>query len=140
MELNKIFFNGKTWSQILEELKFEKHLKKLSQKFKNKKIILYGTGIMLDYIVDNFDLSSFNIVAVTDIKYLTFKEESYKGYKVITPNELLNSEFDLILITTQYPVAIRNYLRKELFKNRKKPKIWFLLNKPLKLYFEEIFS
>ena len=140
MELNKNFFNGKTWEQILNELKFEKHLKKLSKKFKNKKIVLYGTGIMLDYIMDNYDLSNFNIIAVTDIKYMTQKEEHYKNYKIITPDELLNLDFDLILITTQYPVMIRNYLIKNLFKNTKNPKIWFILNKPFKLYFEEIFS
>ena len=140
MKLNKEFFNGKTWAQILDELNFEKHLKSLSKKFKNKKIVLYGCGIMLDYIVENYNLSDFNIIAVTDIKYCTQKEENYKSYKVIVPNELTNVDFDLILITTQFPVAIRNYITRQLFKNKKKPKIHFILNKPLRLYIEEIFS
>ena len=95
---------------------------------------------MLDYIVENYDLAGFDVVAVSDIKYSVQKDESYKGYKVVAPIELLDLDFDLILITTQYPVMIRDYLLKDLYKNKKKPKVQFLLNKPFKLYFEEIFS
>ena len=71
---------------------------------------------------DDYDLAGFDVVAVSDIKYSVQKDEDYRGYKVVAPTELLDLEFDLILITTQYPVMIRDYLLKDLYKNKKKPK------------------
>lgn len=140
MKRNKEFFNGKTWADIFLELNFEKHLLKLQKKFKDKKIILYGAGIMMDYIVKNYDLRGFNIVAVSDKKFKLKEESVYFGYKAIPPELLPDMQADIILITTQYPYSMLRYLQKEIFVRAKMPKVYFLLNKPFLLYAEEIFS
>ena len=79
MKRNKKFFDGKTWSEIFSDLKFEKHLEKLQKKFKNKKIALYGAGIMLDYIIQNYDMSGLNIIAAADKKFALSGQKTYKN-------------------------------------------------------------
>ncbi len=140
MKRNKKFFDGKTWSEIFSDLKFEKHLEKLQKKFKNKKIALYGAGIMLDYIIQNYDMSGLNIIAAADKKFALSGQKTYKNYPAIAPADLKNADIDIILITTQYPYSMLRYLKKEVFAGEKIPEIYFILNKPLILYIEEIFS
>ena len=63
---------------------FEKRLKNLSRKYKDKKVLLYGNGIFFDALVDSYDLNSyFNVVGVSDIRYLNNKPDTYKNFKVL---------------------------------------------------------
>ena len=91
--------------KYLERHNFAKQLKNLKKKLKNKTVIVYGTGKLFQTIVENYDLTGLNIIAVTDKKYnfdTEIKEEF--GYPVI-PTTFLNSYYaDYIL------VAVQNYL------------------------------
>lgn len=137
---NEAFFQNRTYEQILNELKFDKHLETLEKKFKGKNIAIYGAGIMFDYIADNYDLSGFNIKAISDKSYETTKETTHKGYRALTPEELAKDKsIDIILIATQYPVKLKLFIESIIYKGKKHPKIYFLLNKPFELYLEEIF-
>ncbi|MBR1942656.1 hypothetical protein IJ843_02850 [bacterium] len=138
---NEKFFEGKTWNVVFEQLKFSKHYEKLCKKLKEKKIVFYGAGLMFDYFAQNYDLSKLNIAGIADKKIETKNIETYQGIKTLSFEELKNCDFDCILITTQYPVVIRNFLKFELFGlNKKCPPIYFLLNKPFMLYLEEIWE
>lgn len=79
MKKNKEFFNGKTWIDIFQELKFEKYLTNLEKRLKNKKIVIYGAGIMFDCISNNFDISRFNIQAIADKKFENQNIDKYKS-------------------------------------------------------------
>ena len=48
------------------EVKAQKQIDKLTKKYKNKKIVIYGAGIMSEILFKNFDLSKLNIVAICD--------------------------------------------------------------------------
>lgn len=133
---NEKFFNNKTYAEILNKLDFRTHLNKMKQKFRNKKIIIYGAGILFDYISDNYDLSEFNIVAIADKRFEAAPTDFYKKFKAIAPNQMKEQKADLILIANTYPVRIKQYLDRT-FKNL--PPIYFWLNKPFDLYIEEIF-
>ena len=135
--LNENLFKNKTYAEILNRLDFCAHLKPLEQKFKTKKIIVYGAGILFDFIVDNYDLSKLNLVAVADKRFETNPVETYKGYKAISPNQLQAEKADLILIANTYPVKIKQHLEKTY---KKLPPIYFWLNKSIWLYVEEIFD
>ncbi len=52
-------------------------INKLTQKYKNKPIIIYGAGIISKCIIENFDLSGLNIMGVCD---RIFKEEENKKF------------------------------------------------------------
>jgi len=137
---NEQFFENKTYEQILGELKFDRHLKHFEKKFKNKKIAIYGAGIMFDYIIENYDLSGFDIIAISDKRFEYHPVDFHKGIKAYSPSELLNNkDIDVILISTLYPVGMKGYLEKVIYEGVKSPKIYFLLNKPFALYWEEIF-
>lgn len=137
---NDKFFGGKTWDKVFAELNFSKHYDKLCQKLSQKSVIFYGAGLMFDYFYKNYDLSRLNVVGIADKKFEINNVKSYKNVPAITPQNLKNIKADCILITTQYPVAIRNTIKREIFKNKKCPKIYFLLNKPFMLYLEEIWE
>lgn len=135
---NQKFFKGRLIKDVLKELGFQKHLDKLQNKLQNKKIAVYGAGIMTDEILNSYDLKNFNIIGFADKKFNG--EEKYFDYNTFSPKQLAEQNIDIILISTQYPYKIYKYLKKEIYKNKKSPKIYFLLNKPLGLYVEEIFQ
>lgn len=139
MNKNEQFFNNKTYKEILENLHFGEHLKNLEKKFKNRKVIIYGAGILFDYICENYNLKNLNIVAIADKKFEMTPAANYKGYRAINPEQLKSEDFDILLIANNYPVKIKQFLETVVFKKEKKPKIYFMLNKPLSLYVEEIF-
>ena len=42
---------------------------KAAKKYRNKKILIYGTGLLSQKIFQNYDLSSLNIVGIVDMKF-----------------------------------------------------------------------
>lgn len=135
---NETFFSNKNWEEVFSTLNFDKHYEKLCHKLKNKKVLMYGAGIMFDYFYQNYDMGKLNIVGISDKKFALDKLDKYNNYKLFAPNELIEQDIDTIIISTVYPVSVRNFLKYQIYKNKRMPKIYFLLNKPFKLYLEEI--
>ena len=80
------------FKKYLKNIKFEKNLRDLKKKLKDKKIIIYGTGLLFQYINENFDLSELNILGVSDIKFSVEQDgEKYLGYNVI-PKSLIGEK------------------------------------------------
>ena len=98
--------------QYLEKHNFPKQLKNLKKKLKDKTVIIYGTGKLFQTIIENYDLTGLNIIAVTDKKYnfeTEVKEEF--GYPVI-PVEYLKSYYaDYILVATQNYMPVISFLQ-----------------------------
>ena len=139
-KVNEKFFAGKTWEQVFKELNFAKHYEKLCKKLYGKKVLLYGAGLMFDYFCQNYDLSKLNLAGIADKKFEINNKTTYNDLKAVKITDLKNTEFGCILITTQYPVEIRNFIKHEIYAKTKCPKIYFLLNKPFVLYLEEIWD
>ena len=57
------------FKEILEEQNAQKQINKLSRKLKNKKVVIYGAGNFSKVLFENYDLSKFNILAVSDKKF-----------------------------------------------------------------------
>ncbi len=100
--------------KYLKAVNAEKQIKKLEQKYCNKKIILYGGGLFASVLLKNYDLSKLNIIAVADKKYDNNSKELFCGYKTISPEELTKSECDVILTTVICGNAIIDYLNNDL--------------------------
>ena len=118
------------FGSYLKEIKFEKHLKKLVSKLKNKKIIIYGAGSLFLYIKDNYDLSGLNIIGISDMK---FREEDegqvYQGYKIIQKDKIVNSNPDFVLIAVQNYLGLLENFMCNVFKDTK-IKVGVLVKKP----------
>ncbi|GHU53895.1 hypothetical protein FACS1894132_07390 [Clostridia bacterium] len=66
----------------------------------NDKIVLYGAGIKgIDFYLQILENMPFNIVAWADSNAEKLKKE---GYPIISPNELLELNFDYILVAVLY--------------------------------------
>ena len=57
------------YKKYFADVKAQKQINKLAKKYKNKKIVIYGAGIMAETLFNNYDTSKLNIVAVCDQKY-----------------------------------------------------------------------
>lgn len=102
----------------LESINFEKRLAKLSKKLKGKKVIIYGSGILFDVMLKNYDFSKLNIIGISDLKITKQQEGSLmKGFKAIPLDSIKNYNPDFILIATQSYKAIQKDFQKNLFNS-----------------------
>lgn len=94
----------------------QKQIDKLSKKYKDKKIIVYGAGIMSQLLFENYDVSKLNIVGVCDKKY---DEEAGKfyNYNGIGIKELKNLKFDIVLILVLRETEITENLKDRILIN-----------------------
>ena len=104
-------------------IKLEKHIKHLSKINKNKKIVLYGAGLMAKQLLQNYDLKDLNIIGVCDRGFANNKIDNFYGYKCITPQELETIDFDSIyVLISRYDEIIKD-LKTKYYKVLKRKKI-----------------
>ncbi len=108
------------FEEFIKSEQFEKYLINLQKKLKNKKVILYCSGQFLNQLINKYDLTKyFNIVGISDIRYENNPNEKHGLFRLIKPSSLKNEIFDCIIITSPNPKQIKNYLRNNLFINKK---------------------
>ena len=101
----------KYWCEYLKCDDFKLFIEELSQKLKNKSVILYANGVYFDALTDLYDLRQyFNIVGVSDLKYESNNTKEYKNFKVIKPSQISNSSINCILITSPNSTNIQKFL------------------------------
>ena len=84
------------FKEWLNKNKVQKRLNFLAKKYKDKKVIIYGAGILSKVVFDNYDLSKFNIIAVADVKFYKGEEKFY-DYKGICGFDVQNFNPDVII-------------------------------------------
>ena len=91
----KQFLNGNMMSYQLDELK---------DKIQDKKVIIYGAGLLFQTIVENYNLSGLNIIGVCDKKFsLDDENKDFLGFNIIPLLKLPEYQAEYII------VAVRNY-------------------------------
>jgi len=111
------------WLNYLEKIKEKEYIEKLKKKLKDKKILLYGAGLAFDILSENFDLSEFNFIGISDKKFETVDRnlENYKGLKVIKPAEIKNYDFDIVLFTLKLYKKIAKSFKNQGIKKKMLP-------------------
>lgn len=104
------------FKEYLKNKNTQKRINTLAQEFSAKKIVLFGAGLFAGDLIRNYDLSGLDIVAVADLSFKDDSQGEYYGYKKISPLDLLEMDFDLILITEFDDTEIKKYLKKDLFQ------------------------
>jgi len=94
--------------KFLEKIKLQNKINKLAEKYKDKKLIAYGSGQMAEIIVNNYDLSKLNILGFADSKYMNKKEDFY-GYNTFSPSEISELNPDIILYFILEPKLVWEY-------------------------------
>ena len=124
----------------LEHVKFDRYLKKLYKRLKNKSVIVYGSGALFQYIVKNYDLSKLNILGVSDMKFTEAQEgKDFLGYKVIPKSRMKYYEPDVVLVATLKYLTIIEDFALNIFNNTK-TKIYPLAKMPLWDLIKDIWS
>ena len=104
----------------LEDCGFDKYFEKLKKRIDGKSVIVYGTGLLFETVLEQYDLSSINIIGVSDIKYLPQQEgEIDFGYKIIPLESITHYNADIILVGTKYYHRIIEELKEDLDFDKK---------------------
>ena len=128
------------FKEYLKIYNAQKKIDKLARKYKNRKIVIYGAGQFFCEIMDNYDLSKLNIVAICDKKFINHGEnEEFLGYKVCNIDEIKDIKPDYILVATKYYMTIMEDIYNKINFD-KKIKIKALLKKPLITLLKEIWG
>lgn len=102
------------FKKYLKDRHFDKTLKRYAKQFKDKKIVVYGTGMMFEAITQNYDLSVLNIIAISDRKYAATKPDKYLGFETVAPDNIKDLQPDVVLVGVLKTVVVIESLRYEL--------------------------
>lgn len=108
------------FKEYLEKKKAQSAIDKIAKEFGYKNIVLYGADLFTGDLIRNYDLSKLNIIGVADENFSKNQEGDYYGYKKLAPEDLLETDFDLLLITAYDDIEIKKYLKKDLFQGEEK--------------------
>ena len=104
------------FKEYLEKKKAQTVIDETAEKYKDKKIILYGADLFTGDLFRNYDLSKLNILGVADKTFQDHLDGDYYGYKKFGPYDLLETDFDLLLITAYDDTEIKEYFKKDLLQ------------------------
>jgi len=96
----------KYWVRYLSKNKEQEYINHLAVKLKDKKLLLYGYGMICQLIMANYDLSELNIVAISDKKFEDSNDTEINGIKTVTPDKLSTVDFDIVLSSLYTNVPI----------------------------------
>lgn len=104
------------FKDYLKKKNAQEVIDKFSKEYGNKKIMLYGTDFLTADLFRNYDLSKLNIIGIAASEFKYDLEGDYYGYRKFAPLDLLEEEFDLLLITTYDDLEAKEYLKKDLYQ------------------------
>lgn len=104
--------------KMYKEKKIDKYINELAEEYKNKKIVIYGAGLMTKVLLENYDLSKLNICAVCDKKYEDSPNQTFYSYNCISPQDLLNSNYDVILVNVLWSYIVSLDLAEDTRNNK----------------------
>jgi len=97
---------------LFKDKDIQGYINKLSQKYKDKKVLLYGAGVFAEYILDKFDFTQFDIIGISDSKFFNQKGE-FKNVKKVSPKEIINLNPDVIIATVHDFISIKNVFKSQ---------------------------
>ena len=121
--------------ELLIAENFNRTLKKYEKIYCNKRIVCYGAGIFFKTVLDNYDLSNLNIMAVSDISFKGIESPLYDeelGFNKISPEFIHTLKPDIVLISALQDYYIEKYFLETLFKQTPKFKYKTILERSLR--------
>jgi len=106
----EMYKNCDELKQILEKKNFQKRIDDLAKKYTGKKILGYGTGVLAEVILNNYDISKLDIIGFADSKYL-YDQEDFKNYKTYSPDQIKDANPDLIILFVYNDIDIKEFFK-----------------------------
>ena len=105
-----------SYVDYLKSVNFEKILNNLKTKYADKKVILFGTGVLLDAILDNYNVTEYlNIIGISDKRAEESNATTYKDFNLYKPIALRAINFNVVLDTSVLFEKTAKYLRHNFF-------------------------
>ena len=90
---------------------FEEHVNTLINKVKDKKVILYGAGEGFIELNKKYKFNEvLNVLAIADKKFDSVGNTTFEGMRAISPNQIINEEYEIILITCENTKRILEFI------------------------------
>ena len=129
--------DGKQNLEYLLNNNMEKYFEKLKKKLKNKRVVIYGSGVFFELIHYYFDMSGINILGVADKKYKNVNEDKeIFGYKTMKPEQMLDINPDYVVVATKRYVSVAEFLYFGFFEDTKVKIIPIVKKNIFKLLYE----
>ena len=94
---------------------FKNNLNMLFEELKNKKVLLYGAGQDFVALDKTYDFKNkLNIIGIADFKFKDNGKTLFKGYRKFPLEKLSDTDFDVILITSEQSKNAEIYLKTKL--------------------------
>jgi len=106
----------------------QKRINELAKKYKNKKVLIYGAGILASVIFENYNLSELGIVGVADQKFFS-TDETFNSIKALSPYDITELKPEVILMATYNSGNVRNFIKEEVFPSMGKIPVEPIVNK-----------
>ena len=104
------------FKEYLMKKKAQNAIDKIATEYKDKKIVVFGADLFAADLFRNYNLSKLNIIGVADKTFKDDNEGQYYDYPKLTPDDLLETDFNLLLIVAYDDTGIKQFLKKELFQ------------------------
>ena len=98
--------------QLINSQSIRKNFETFVDKYKGKKVLLYGAGKFFDVLYKEYDFSKLCLAGIADKKFKRGCEKYLNGLKCYSPSEVYDLNIDVILITTVDSGVVKNYLKK----------------------------
>ncbi len=89
----------------------EFYLNKLYEKTKNKRVLVYGAGILADEFFQSNNISNLNIIGVADKKYTDRNGLKFHNFPAYPPEEITNMNYDTLLVLLKEPEYISDIMQ-----------------------------
>lgn len=113
-----MLLKSKSYDEIVELLarrNFQKRIDSLAQKYKNRKIVVYGAGSFFRAIFSNYDLKKLNIIGIADMKFHKSPVEEEYGLKTYSSFDFPEAKPDVVFIAMYYTVVAEEFFEWNLF-------------------------
>ena len=108
-----------SYVDYLKSVNFEKKLEKLKEKYDGKKVILFGMGLFLDAILDNYDIKKYiNVIGISDKRIIEDRATDYKGFNLYKPLALRALKFNVVLDTNIMFEKSKQFLKKNYYVSK----------------------
>lgn len=101
------------WTRYLSAINEKDYINRLSKRLKNKKVLIYGAGLVSKILFENYDLSKLNVVGISDRRFENSEDEYFNKIKIIKPEDIANVDFDVILFALKEYKKIEKSLKEK---------------------------
>lgn len=108
-----------SYVDYLKSVNFEQKLEIMKEKYDGKKVVLFGMGLFLDAIIDNYDIKKYiNVIGISDKRVTEDKAADYKGFNLYKPLALRALKFNVVLDTNIMFEKSKQFLKQNYYVNK----------------------